>query len=120
MYFATAWAWSWTFWDTTDFKIFKGHLSRTLYQAKEDTHCDDMRRLGATWWRRLSDAYEKGILGYDDEKEPFIRVGWPASGGVWVLHSTEAEAGRMGAGRIQNAYSMEERCKVIKQWGGIF
>lgn len=79
-----------------------------------------MRRLGATWWRRLPDAYEKDILGYDDVKEPFIRVGWPASGGVWVLHSTEAEAGRMGAGRIQNAYSMEERCKVIEQLGGIF
>ncbi|KGO45363.1 hypothetical protein PEX1_058290 [Penicillium expansum] len=89
------------------------------YKAKEDAHCDDMRRLGATWWRRLFLAYEKEMTG-ESETEEFTRVGWPASGGVWVLHSTVAEARNMGSGIIHNANSMEERCKVIEQLGGIF
>lgn len=79
-----------------------------------------MRRLGTTWWRNLADAFKKDILGSDDETEKFIRVGWPESGGVWVLFSTVAEANETGAGMIQNAYSMEERWKVIEQLGGVF
>lgn len=79
-----------------------------------------MRRLGATWWRSLAELYEKDIIGSDDETESFIQVGWPASGGVWVLHITVEKAGDIGAARIQNAYSMEERCNAIEQLGGIF
>lgn len=68
----------------------------------------------------MREAYKKDIIGFDDETEIFIQVGWPTSGGVWVLYTTVEKANEIGAGMVQNAYSMEERCDVIKQLGGIF
>lgn len=53
-------------------------------------------------------------------KKSFLRTGWPATGGVWVLCLTEKEAVKKNAGMIFNAYSMEERCRVIEQLGGTF
>jgi hypothetical protein len=52
--------------------------------------------------------------------DAFIKVGWPAAGGVWVLKTTKDEASRKGVAIIYNAYNMEERCKAIKQVGGVF
>lgn len=50
----------------------------------------------------------------------FLRVGWEAGGGVWVLSTTLEEAGGKGAAIIENAFTMEERCRVIEQVGGFF
>ena len=53
-------------------------------------------------------------------KKSFLRAGWPATGGVWVLCLTEAEAVERNAGMVFHAYSMEERCQVLEQLGGTF
>jgi hypothetical protein len=82
--------------------------------------CRQVRRLGAPWWRNIADAYKKDILDLNDGSESFIQVGWPASGGVWVLQTTVENASERGVGMIQNAYNMEERCKAIERLGGIF
>lgn len=37
-----------------------------------------------------------------------------------MLKTTKDEASRKGVAIIYNAYNMEERCKAIKQVGGVF
>ena len=54
------------------------------------------------------------------EDSEVIRVGYPATGGVWVLNLPEKEASKRGVGVIHNAHSMEERCRVIESLGGVF
>ncbi|KAK1762697.1 hypothetical protein QBC33DRAFT_460789, partial [Phialemonium atrogriseum] len=46
--------------------------------------------------------------------------GWPAAGGVWVLKTSHRDVLYRGLGRIGNARDMEERCCLIKRFGGIF
>ncbi|KAK0765867.1 hypothetical protein N5P37_001807 [Trichoderma harzianum] len=55
-----------------------------------------------------------------DRRKPFIKVGWPAGGGVWVLNITEDEAITRGVGIIYNASDMEHRCRLTEQLGGAF
>ncbi|RHZ44748.1 hypothetical protein CDV55_100713 [Aspergillus turcosus] len=90
------------------------------WQAKEEAHCNRMRRLGATWWRRESDEFLQHGLEYPKGTDGYLPVGWPAGGGVWVLHTTLGNASNIGAARIHNAYDMEERCRVIEMLGGVF
>jgi hypothetical protein len=47
-------------------------------------------------------------------------VEWPSGGGVWVIKTTFEDAGDRGLGRIGNAYSMDERCEIMKDLGGTF
>lgn len=53
-------------------------------------------------------------------EEAFIATGWPAGGGVWVLSEDIFAPSRKHAGMLFNAYTMEERCNVIKKLGGTF
>lgn len=87
--------------------------------VKEEAHCAKMRQLGAKWYRdpfhQLSDQDKN-----DDPDAPRLFVGWPADGGVWAIHTTLFESEKRGLGRIGNAFTMLERCEVIKQLGGSF
>lgn len=78
-----------------------------------------VRQLGARWWKS-EEEYILAELDYSKCTDSFIRVGWPAEGGVWVLKTTRGEADKKGAAIIHNAYNMEERCKIIKQLEGQF
>ncbi|ROW14347.1 hypothetical protein VPNG_04014 [Cytospora leucostoma] len=84
----------------------------------EEAHCDRMRQLGALWFPDTHTFVEWAVGDTGDS--PYIKVGWPAGGGVWVLSSTEDEAGEMGVGIIHNAYNMEERCKALELLGAVF
>jgi hypothetical protein len=75
-----------------------------------------VRQLGAIWWES-EDAYEWSNFEGD---EPFVKVGYPITGGVWVLKMTMEEAAEKGVGIIYNAVNMEERCMVIEKLGGVF
>jgi hypothetical protein len=79
-----------------------------------------VRRLGATWWRSESDEFLEHELRYPEPTDVYLRVGWTAGGGVWVLHTTLDNAGDIGAARIHNAHDMEERCRCIEKLGGVF
>ncbi|KAL6876787.1 hypothetical protein J3F83DRAFT_727094 [Trichoderma novae-zelandiae] len=92
--------------------------------AEEEAHCNRMRQLGAIWWeneeewfmRKLSEPYKPA----SSRARRYIKVGWPAGGGVWVLDIKEDDAITRGAGIIYNAHDMEERCRMIEQLGGVF
>lgn len=82
-----------------------------------------MRRLGAVWWKRQYDYHLSSVPGPDTRlggPQKYIRVGWPAEGGVWVLNTTKSAVAEKGAGILYNAYSMAERCRVIEKLGGTF
>ncbi|KXX78445.1 hypothetical protein MMYC01_201423 [Madurella mycetomatis] len=90
--------------------------------ADEESHCNKMRQLGAKWWRSEHAwfADRRKVSPYGRIWESFLATGWPAGGGVWVLSEDKEVAGRKGAGRLFNARTMEERCKIIEQLGGTF
>ncbi|PTB39492.1 hypothetical protein M441DRAFT_143413 [Trichoderma asperellum CBS 433.97] len=88
--------------------------------AEEEAHCNKMRQLGATWWRS-EHAYDMAYFtSPKGEDGRFLRVGWETGGGVWVLSTTKQGADQKGTAIIQNAYTMEERCKAIEKLGGVF
>ncbi|KAL7820733.1 hypothetical protein V8C26DRAFT_393176 [Trichoderma gracile] len=90
--------------------------------AEEEAHCNRMRQLGAVWWESEEEWVEHkvGAPSNPSMRPRFIKVGWPAGGGVWVLDITDHEAWLKGAGLIYTAYNMEERCRLIEQLGGVF
>ncbi|KAI1412847.1 hypothetical protein F5Y13DRAFT_43192 [Hypoxylon sp. FL1857] len=92
---------------------------RSLDQQEEDAHCNNMRRLGATWWESEG-AYRQKAMDPDKSGDLVTFVGWPPGGGVWILRITHDDASARGAGRINNCYTMEERCRLIRQMGGVF
>ncbi|KAF9786534.1 hypothetical protein IL306_001549 [Fusarium sp. DS 682] len=86
---------------------------------KEEAHCAKMRLLGAKWYRNpyqelLDEQAEK------DNDSPRLYVGVQSDGGIWAIQTTLLETRRKGLGRIENALTMEERCKMIKEFGGTF
>ncbi|KAI1103048.1 hypothetical protein F4804DRAFT_311372 [Jackrogersella minutella] len=92
---------------------------RAVDQEEEDAFCNNMRRLGATWWESEA-AYRQKAMDPDRSGEPVTFVGWPPGGGVWVLRLPHEDATTRGVGRINNCSTMEERCRLIRQMGGTF
>ncbi|KXH44443.1 hypothetical protein CSIM01_13799 [Colletotrichum simmondsii] len=109
--------------------------------AEEDTHCINMRKLGAKFYQSdwdyylkttthedLQDRYQKAMeLGKDNffaaeeankAAEKFIKVfGWPTTGGVWALKVSTDKVHSFG---IRNAFTMDEKCRAIEMMGGVF
>ncbi|KAI2616837.1 hypothetical protein GGR54DRAFT_609023 [Hypoxylon sp. NC1633] len=101
-------------------QIDRFHIAmRSLDQDEEDAFCYNMRRLGATWWES-EEAYIRKSMDPNKYYDPVAFVGWPAGGGVWVLRTTHGDASERGVGRINNAQTMEERCRIIRQMGGTY
>ncbi|KAL8720265.1 MAG: hypothetical protein Q9181_007938 [Wetmoreana brouardii] len=92
--------------------------------SEEDAFCNRMRAMGARWFEDETEADKQPPPRIKDGKlvgSMELWLGWPESGGVWVLEIEEFEGARRGVGgRIRNAKDMEERCKVIEMMGGAF
>lgn len=92
--------------------------------AEEDAFCQRMRGMGAQWFENEREADNEPPHKVKDGKmvgRMEVWLGWPQSGGVWVLEVEEFEGARKGVGgRIRNAMSMEERCRFIEMLGGVF
>lgn len=75
--------------------------------------------LGATWWE---DMYEKGLkeLEVPKDMDVYIKMGWPAGGGVCVLYTTLEEASDIGVAIIHNTSDIEERCRLIERLVGVY
>ncbi|CEI67933.1 hypothetical protein FVEN_g7792 [Fusarium venenatum] len=87
----------------------------------EEAHCAKMRQLGANWFRDPDHKLRFGRKYRNKEPDaPLLFVGWPTSGGVWTLDTNFSQCARKGLARIDNAFTMEERCKVIEKLGGTF
>jgi hypothetical protein len=88
---------------------------------KEEAHCAKMRQLAASWFRDPDHELRAEAKYRNREPDaPLLFIGWPDDGGVWVIHTTLSQSARKGLGRIGNAFTMEERCKIIQQLGGIY
>lgn len=88
---------------------------------KEDAFCQRLQWIGGRYYESDT-AYNN----YQPEQYALQRshawFAWPGEvpeGGVWVLWQGPGSPYN-GLGRIKNAYTMEERCKVIEMLGGTF
>ncbi|KAI1087169.1 hypothetical protein F5B19DRAFT_88045 [Rostrohypoxylon terebratum] len=100
---------------------------RALEQADEDAFCARLRTYGASFWQ-LPPQWPEHVnwceaidFCVDPTKKVSLEVGFPASGGVWMLETSEwweeLYPQRLG---LRNALTMDERCEVIKALGGRF
>ncbi|UKZ68237.1 uncharacterized protein TrAtP1_009272 [Trichoderma atroviride] len=76
----------------------------------KDAFCSQIRKLGARWWERENDdgddCHKAQSNGYTCRDVKVLYVGWPASGGVWVLHTDIWNASDNGYGVIYNSLNM--------------
>ncbi|KAJ4011853.1 hypothetical protein NW752_004251 [Fusarium irregulare] len=87
----------------------------------EEAHCAKLRQLGAHWFRDPDHKLRYGRKYRNKEPDASVLyVGWPSSGGVWALSTNLTQSAQKGLGRIDNAFTMEERCKMIEKLGGTF
>ncbi len=100
---------------------------RTLEQTDEDAFCTRLRIHGASFWELPPHWPERvnWCEAIDDCVEPTkkvsLEVGFPASGGVWILDTSQGWDGLYPKSLgLRNALTMDERCKVIKDLGGHF
>jgi hypothetical protein len=91
--------------------------NRSEDAQEEEAHCARMRQLGARWYR---DPYEQVNDETSGIKILQFYVDWPVNGGVWAIQATSAQSNLKGLGRINNAFTMEERWQAIKDLGGTF
>ncbi|KAL0942011.1 uncharacterized protein CTRU02_204774 [Colletotrichum truncatum] len=117
---------------------------RPAAPATDDDLATRMLRLGATWWpdwdtyaRHLSRIQVDDVI-YDFHFPPQTHVGYPSTGGVWVVKLSRDELWFDGFGRRDErtrtwprkpkewdlrmgmALDMDEKCSVIKLFGGTF
>ena len=90
--------------------------------AEEDAFCQRLRKIGAKWFKSEEHYFRwvEGMVPGELDADTELLLGWPESGGVWVLKVTQSDAVRDGVGRLKNAFTMQERCGVIEQLGGRF
>lgn len=100
---------------------------RAPEQADEDAFCSRLRIYGASFWNLPPEwpenVYQCGAI--DNCVEPIkkvsLEVGFPTSGGVWVLNTSQGgETLFPKSVGLRNALTMDERCEVIKDLGGVF
>lgn len=91
----------------------------TCDPTEEDALSANLRKLGAVWWRTLDDWVRKN-MGLPELTVRKVYAGWPAAGGVWVLETNYRDVYDRDLGRIGNARDMDERCRLIERFGGIF
>ena len=96
---------------------------RSLNVFEEDVFCERMRRIGATWWASEQE-YNDVLLGVRERTELEARVlvfGWPEDGkGVWVLKYESEIATPRHFGKLSLAISMNERCRMMQDFGATF
>lgn len=96
---------------------------RSINIVEEDEFCALMRRLGATWWANEQEwiDVQLGVRERTELEKRVLVFGWPSDGvGVWVLRfASEREVPR-DFGRVGMAISMDERVKVMKEYGAVF
>lgn len=95
-------------------------------QTEEDGFCMKLRKIGGMWWEDYYDhdwatGYKMRKLSVEEREVLFL--GWPEDGGVWILRfENSAKVRNRGwhIGIINNALTMEERCKAIEIAGGTY
>ncbi|KAL8725104.1 MAG: hypothetical protein Q9181_006539 [Wetmoreana brouardii] len=119
-------------------------LARHDDQSAEDVFCQRLLTLGAKWWDSqarysIVSQIEQGARGIErvhtafkvDKQPPptmrekrLIKVGWPSTGGVWVVEFDTTWAGvdeeenllpwDEDLGRLRMTRTMDERCAMLR------
>jgi len=100
----------------------------TSIQAEEDAFCERFRMYGASFWELPPRWHENvvwcGAIDHcaDPARRVSLEVGFPTGGGIWFLNTTQGWNGHMRPKRraLKLALTMDERCEVIKDLGGLF
>lgn len=97
---------------------------RSMNQTAEDIFCRQLRKIGGKWFVSHWDWWSKYVKmekGMKPEEMEVLTLGWPESGGVWVLRRQSRWGEDRGNSlRVRNAMSMAERCEAIEMSGGVF
>jgi hypothetical protein len=101
--------------------------TRAPEQADEDAFCTRLRMHGASFWE-LPPRWPEHVNWCEavdhcvkPTRKVSFEVGFPASGGVWVLDTSQGwDALYPKSLGLRNALTMDERCEVIKNLGGRF
>jgi hypothetical protein len=91
--------------------------------AEEDDFCARLQLLGAVWWRSVAEkdkAHAWAALRHPKDSKSKIRFLGVEEGGVWALEIERRDGVEKGVGRIENALTMEEKCRAIERFGGDF
>ncbi|KAL8842263.1 MAG: hypothetical protein Q9170_000589 [Blastenia crenularia] len=98
---------------------------RSLDPQEEDEFCYQMLRLGGQWFK--SEAFRdnresraSGGYPYDENFPPKLQVGYPGSGGVWVLKQLHSEELPDEFAKVEMAFTMDERCVALEAVGAKF
>ena len=93
--------------------------------AVEDKFCYQMLHLGARWGKsesfhdkRASDT--SGGYPWPDHFPPGLDVGYPSTGGVWVFKIKSGESLPNGFGKVELAFTMDERSAALEKMGATF
>ena len=99
--------------------------SRALDPCAKDEFCFQLLRLGALWWK--SDAYYdkrsvpvSGGYSWPECCPPELHVGYPSTGGVWVLKVQSGEFEPDDFAKVIMAFTMNERCAALEEMGAVF
>jgi hypothetical protein len=96
---------------------------RSSDPAEEDDFCARLQLFGAVWWPSVADkdeAHAWAALRHPNDRKSKIRFIGVEQGGVWALEIDRREGVEKGVGRIENAMTMEEKCRAIEKFGGDF
>lgn len=98
---------------------------RILDQAREDEFCSRLRLHGASFWV-LPPKWPESLLWCSTiecvkpSKQASFEVGFPSSGGIWVLDTMKRDLKQSERLALKNALNMDERCSVLKTQGAVF
>ena len=82
-----------------------------------------MRRVGATWWASEEEwvDVELGLKEKLGLERRVLIFGWPSNGvGVWILRFESENEVPKDFGRLRLAVSMDERVRVMMEYGALF
>ena len=91
----------------------------------EDEFAFQLLRLGARWWKSLSfyrhrSGQVEGGYPWPDSYPPMLYIGYPSTGGVWVLAVRKDGFLPMDWARVEMAFTMDERCAMLEAVGATF
>jgi hypothetical protein len=98
-------------------------LERYLEQDMEDKLCLQFRRIGGKWWLSYFDyvwATEMQMRYMSASEKEVLLLGWPSTGGVWVVRLDNRTVPWKGSNLTKLASTMDERCEALKQNGATF
>jgi hypothetical protein len=98
-------------------------VNRTYNVIEEDEICRRLRLVGGKWWSSywdFIDATQNKGRKLTPEEEEILYLGWPKSGGAWILRLPDRNHFWYGFDRAKNAHTMEERCMALEMSGATF